>query len=79
MEILEQQAPNPLQRIDYRKIAETYNSMEVGKVMRLESVYNITAFRRSLERRLPAGNFDAYQRGKKCFIKRITSVPMEVV
>jgi len=81
MEILDQgaDAPSAKVRLDYGKIAEAYNSLQVGQMLKLDPVYNITAFRRSLERRLDKANFEAFHRGGHCFLKRKSTTPMEVV
>ena len=78
-QVKDNEVPAPMARIDYRKLAEVYNQLAVGRTLKLDPVYNITAFRRTLERRAPAGSFEVFQRRGNCFIKRITEDSMEVV
>lgn len=82
MEILDAkdtQVPAPHQRIDYRALAELYNKMAVGQTLKHAPVYNITVFRRNLQRRVAEGSFSVFQRSGHCFIKRLTTAEMEVV
>ena len=81
MDILDDKdaVPAPVARIDYRKIAEKFNTMEVGDTLRLDKVYNVTAFRRHLERRTAKGALSVHQRHGKCFVKRLSDTPMQVV
>ncbi len=82
MEILDAKdtpVPAPHQRIDYRALADTYNKMAVGQTLKRPQVYNITMFRRNLQRRVAEGGFEVYQRNGHCFIKRLTTAEMEVV
>lgn len=81
MEILDQDEniPTAKVRLNYREIAEAYNNLRVGQVLKRGGVYNITSFRKNLERRLEKSNFEVYQRNGACFLKRKTAVLMEVV
>lgn len=81
MEVLDtlEEVPAPSKRYDYAAIAKAYNSMDVGRALRLERVYNITSFRQTLERRGVTGeDAQVYQRGNHCFIKRLTDTEMRV-
>lgn len=79
MQVKDSDVPPPMARIDYRKIAEAFNELPVGRTLRLDPVYNITVFRRTLERRAPSGSFEVFQRRGNCFLKRVTADAMEVV
>lgn len=66
------------QAIDYRDIAERYNDLARGQVLRLPRVYNITHFRRALERRglTHRIDFKVSHQGSNCVIKRLSDVEM---
>lgn len=65
--------------LDYRGIAERYNALPPGRAFRIARVYNITHFRRALERRGLAHrvDFKVAHQGNHCIIRRLSDVPMD--
>lgn len=73
--ISQDNAPRPMARLDYGSLTERYNDLAVGQVLRIERVSNITQFKQALSRRqLEEGkDYRAYQKGKHCYIKRLSA------
>lgn len=65
-------APRPTARVDYDEVANRYNELPVGGVIRMERHTNIVHFKNALKRRglEEHRDYKAYQRGKHCFLKR---------
>lgn len=70
--------PAPQVRVNYLEVSENYNLLERGQALRLSKVTNITHFKSALGRRgLKEGvDYEARQRGKFCFLKRLSKKPM---
>lgn len=66
--------PAPFARVDYPEIAAKYNELERGQALRLSKLSNVTHFKQALGRRgLKEGvDYEARQRGRFCFLKRIS-------
>lgn len=66
------------ERIDYNAIADFYNRLQVGEALQIEPVYNITLFRRALANRGVKidVDFDAFGKGGKTLIKRVSMARM---
>lgn len=77
IELVEGNAPSPVNRIDYAEVADVYNKTFVGGKFRLPKVYNVTLFRNNLLRRgLTPQDIAVYQRGNHCYIQRLTDAVM---
>ena len=70
--------PKEKKTVDYKKLAEFYNRCEVDEAVELEKSYNVTLFKKSLSLRglTPDIDFQAYNKGEKCYVKRLTLAPM---
>lgn len=64
--------------IDYVKLAEYYNALEVGGAVEMDAVYNITLFKQALERRgvVETTDFTAFTKHGKTLVKRLTQADM---
>lgn len=71
------EAPRPQARVDYDELASAYNLQQVGGTLRIGKVTNVTNFKKALHRRgLSPGDYEAYQRGRHCFLKRLSEKTM---
>lgn len=64
--------------IDYEKLADFYNALEVGGAVEMDAVYNITLFKEALERRsvVSETDFSAFNKDGKTLVKRLTQAAM---
>ena len=78
MRVVKHEERQPLARIDYDKIADNYNRLEVGGAVIIDKVYNITLFKQHLERRGLSSNTDfyAFNKGDETCIKRLSQACM---
>lgn len=79
MKVVSNEERTPLVPIDYAKLADFYNSSEVGGAVEMdEQVYNITLFKKALSRRgvVSEVDFHAFNKGGKTLVKRLTLVEM---
>lgn len=67
------------EQIDYAALATHYNALQIGGAVVMDKVYNITLFKRALERRGVVHNtdFQAYNADGKTYVKRLTITRME--
>ena len=70
--------PKPRNFIDYRAIADKYNSLPVGGQLSIPAVYNITLFRRILANHwgLSTEDVRAFQAEGRCHMKRLSEAEM---
>lgn len=79
MKVVPNEGRTPLVPIDYVKLAEFYNGLEVGGAVEMdEKVYNITLFKQALGRRgvVSEVDFHAFNKDGKTLVKRLTLVDM---
>jgi len=73
------QAPRPLERTDFYRLARDYNLLEKGHTLKTYRVTNVTQTKRALERRgIKEGeDFQAYNQGKFFFLRKLSNTSME--
>jgi hypothetical protein len=77
MKVVEHEERTPNTPIDYSKLADFYNRLEIGGAVEMDQVYNITLFKQAIERRgLGLGDFQAFNKGGKTLVKRLTQALM---
>lgn len=78
MKVVNEGAPSALNKIDYNKLADYYNSAEVEGAVEMDEVYNITLFKKALERRglTLDEDFSAFNKDGKTFVKRLSQASM---
>lgn len=77
--VKEEDIGTPRVAIDYNKLADFYNASQVGAGIETdEEVYNITLFKRALNRRGLKVNedFSAFNKDGKTFVKRLSEALM---
>lgn len=64
--------------IDYAKLSTMYNESAVGDGVELDKVYNITLFKKALERRgvIVGKDVEAFSSGDVTIVKRISTAAM---
>lgn len=65
--------------IDYGALTKKYNELEMTAGLQLEKVYNITLFKRALERRglIHGEDFHAYNKNGSTYVQRLTEKRMK--
>lgn len=78
MKVVAQEGREPRSTIDYTKLAEFYNALEIGGAVEMDTVYNITNFKVALSRRglVNQTDFTAFNKGGKTLVKRLTQATM---
>lgn len=78
MKVVPQEGRVPRTPIDYNKLAELYNALEIGGAVEMDPVYNITNFRQALCRRglVTQVDFTAFNKGGKTLVKRGSQATM---
>lgn len=78
MKVVEKAGHAPRTPIDYAKLAEFYNALEVGGAVEMDAVYNITNFKEALGRRGLAlkTDVDAFSHSGKTLVKRLSQAVM---
>lgn len=78
MKVVPQEGRPQRTPIDYTKLAELYNELEVGGAVEMDAVYNITNFKEALVRRGLALQTDvsAFNHNGKTLVKRLSQAVM---
>jgi hypothetical protein len=78
MKVVEHEERTPNTPIDYNKLADYYNRLEIGGAVEMDQVYNITLFKEAVERRGIRREVDflAFNRDGKTIVKRESQAPM---
>lgn len=78
MKVVPKEGREPRASIDYKKLAELYNSLEVGGAVEMEPVYNITLFKDALGRRgvVLDTDFSAFNKDGITLVKRLSMAAM---
>jgi hypothetical protein len=78
MKVVAQEGRASRTPIDYTKLAELYNALEVGGAVEMDSVYNITNFKEALTRRglVMQKDASAFNLNGKTLVKRLSMAVM---
>jgi len=78
MKVVPEEGRSPRTSIDYGKLAELYNALEIGGAVEMDPVYNITLFKDALARRglVNLEDFSAFNKDGRTLVKRLTQAAM---
>lgn len=78
MKVVPQEGREPRTPIDYTKLAELYNALEIGGAVEMDLVYNITNFKEALARRglVQQTDVNAFTLNGKTLVKRLSQAVM---
>lgn len=78
MKTVQHEERSPLVPIEYNKLADLYNRLEVGGAVQMDKVYNITLFKKALARRGVVIDTDcsAFNKDGKTLVKRLSQAVM---
>lgn len=79
MKVVKEEVGSPRTPIDYNKLADYYNSAEIGGAVQMdEPVYNITLFKKAISRRglVLDVDYTAFNKDGKTLVKRLSQALM---